>query len=226
VQNATKNTSVFRASITTATGAREPAASARRRRTSSTCWLRPCLTGAGRFSMRHGSFDQPAPEELCAVRHHWNQHLRKAACYVPEEGARVPVSDNGRHGAALSQGLSRQHSLRRGGLPLRYPRGISPRSSASPQAGGLLGAIRCPVVVQTVGSQCWEACRDHWLAFVFRKVLAGGATRAQLRTVAFDAWSRDLLFNDYLLVPRSSLSPCGDADAGQSRRRRDIINIR
>jgi MPBQ/MSBQ methyltransferase len=26
--------------------------------------------------------------------------------------------------------------------------------------------------------------------------------------------------------PRSSLSPCGDADAGQSRRRRDIINIR
>jgi MPBQ/MSBQ methyltransferase len=48
--------------------------------------------------------------------------------------------------------------------------------------------------------QCWEPCRDHWLAFLLRKVLAGEAPLAALRKARLDAWFRDQVFSNYLLV--------------------------
>jgi MPBQ/MSBQ methyltransferase len=48
--------------------------------------------------------------------------------------------------------------------------------------------------------QCWEPCRDHWLAFTLRKVLGGEAPWATLRKVTLDARFRDRVFCNYLLV--------------------------
>jgi MPBQ/MSBQ methyltransferase len=48
--------------------------------------------------------------------------------------------------------------------------------------------------------RCWELCKDHWLAFLLRKVLAGEAPRAAMRKARLDAWFRDQVFNNYLLV--------------------------
>jgi MPBQ/MSBQ methyltransferase len=59
--------------------------------------------------------------------------------------------------------------------------------------------------IATAQAQCWEACKNHWLPFVFRKVAAGAAPWAQLHKVTLDAWCRDRLFADYLLV--SALKP-------------------
>jgi MPBQ/MSBQ methyltransferase len=66
-------------------------------------------------------------------------------------------------------------------------------------------------------AECWEACRDHWLAFVYKKVLGGRAHWTQLHTAAIDAWCRDQLFNNYLLV--SAIKPARFAKTSSRRRR-------
>jgi MPBQ/MSBQ methyltransferase len=57
-------------------------------------------------------------------------------------------------------------------------------------------------------AQCWEACRDHWLAFVVSKARAGDVPWVVLRRLAIDAWSRDWRFSNYLLV--SAIKPLGN----------------
>jgi ubiquinone/menaquinone biosynthesis C-methylase UbiE len=49
-------------------------------------------------------------------------------------------------------------------------------------------------------AQCWEGCRDHYLAFVLSKALAGDVPWAVLREVAIGLRFRDWLFSNYLLV--------------------------
>jgi MPBQ/MSBQ methyltransferase len=49
-------------------------------------------------------------------------------------------------------------------------------------------------------AQCWDACRDHFLAFLLSKVLAGEIPWAVLRQIAYDFRLRDWAFSNYLLV--------------------------
>jgi ubiquinone/menaquinone biosynthesis C-methylase UbiE len=68
-------------------------------------------------------------------------------------------------------------------------------------------------------AQCWEACRDHFLAFLLSKVLAGEMSWVVLRQIAYDFHFRDWAFSNYLLVcavkPRRFIR-----ERGARRRRR------